>query len=151
MWLQSHDEFDIVAAFNPVDGSLERLSRTVLGSDAPVFDSIDGWFSDHADGALVLYWKGGAIFFRIRCEGTDKEFELDETTEISVVGPPPQRELTVYRNGVSVYRLNYSPQSVFRSSDDPTAFIDEEDFDFGLFASNISKDRRRKEVFYSRG
>ena len=150
VWLQSHDEFDAVATLDPREGQLERFSRKGLGSTAPTLQCIKGWYFDHSVGTLILYRLGGKIVFRVLAPGVDKEFELDTTTEIEVRGPSARRELTIVRDGVPIFKVIYAVREVYRSPDDLTPFIEDEDFDFGLFVSNISKNPARKSVFLGR-
>jgi hypothetical protein len=48
--------------------------------------------------------------------------------------------------GKSVSELEYELLNDGPIPGDLTPFIDDEDFDFGLFVSNISKDQDRREV-----
>jgi len=48
----------------------------------------------------------------------------------------------------TVLDITYSLEGVAQAiPGDPTAFIEDEDFDIGLFASNVSKDPERRAVF----
>ncbi len=98
----------------------------------------------------MLYKRDGRIIFRVCQEGANREFHLDAVTEIAVSGPAARRELTVLRDGANVFHTTYALKEVYRCSEDTTPFIEDEDFDFGLLVSNISKNPARKEVLLGR-
>lgn len=142
MWIQCQGEYDRLAQFDPKAGSLKIYSRKHLGDRAPKISEIEGWFSEHRDDPLVLYRTADTIFFRIH--GND--FVLDENTEVQVHGTSQRRKLYVKRFGKTIYETEYALPQTEPTPNDQTPFIEEEDFDFGLFVSNISRDPRRKSV-----
>lgn len=146
MWLQCQDRFDTVGAFDETYGRLERLSRKALGSDAPFLQDVGGFFSDHLTGTLMLYRQGGKAIFRVYGDGLDRVFELDPATEIKVSGPNTKRELRIFRDGAVIFQTTYVLPEVYRSLNDFTPFVEDEDFDFGLYVSNISKNPVRKDL-----
>ncbi len=142
MWLQCQEKYDSVAEFNPAEGIVRRYSRQVLGARAPKIENIDGWFSDVKNSTFILYKYKDNIFFR----ANDKEFILDNKTEVEVFGPREKRKLYVKHNGLIIFDTAYELTREGAIPNDPTPFIDKEDFDFGLFVSNISKNQKRKDV-----
>lgn len=146
MWLQSQDKYDSVAIFNPADRTLKRLSRQSLGDKAPGFEDIHGWFSDFSIGTSVVYKRESDIVFLI-CQ---KEFTLDSATKVEVSEAKAGRKLTVSRYGEEVFKVDYSLDALDLESAGVAAFAEDEDFDFFLFVSNLSKDSARKEVLLGR-
>lgn len=143
MWIQSQERFDCVAEFDDEKGTLREYSRQFLAAQAPKIAETDGWFSHIRGGVLILYRKTGNIFFRVN----DNEFVLDKGTEVEVFGPREKRKLVLKRNAQVVFDIEYELLQEPPIPNDPTPFIEEEDFDFGVFVSNISKDPKRKAVF----
>ena len=65
---------------------------------------------------------------------------------IEVAGKPSDRILKILKNNKLLYEIHYSLDGEKIIDGDPTPFIEEEDFDFGLFMSNISSDKNRKNI-----
>lgn len=142
MWIQSKDEFDCVAQFDPSTGSIEKHSRTKLAQHAPKWSELAGSFSEVHDDVFVLYRNDDRLIFRTN----DNAFVLDGRTVVNVTGDGYKKRMCVERSEVAVLEFEYELVSSNAISDDPTPFVDDEDFDFGLFVSNISKSAERREV-----
>ncbi len=142
IWLQSKNEYDCLAEFDPATGGLRKHSRRTLGVNAPDVKEIVGSFADIKSGLLVLFQSRGRIVFW----ASGKEFELDGQTIVDVHGSGCKKRLTIKTNGAVVHDLDYELANDDAISDDPTAFVDGEDYDFGVFVSNISKDKDRRDV-----
>ncbi len=98
----------------------------------------------------MLYRLGNSIAFRVIGEGFDCKFDLDSSTVVEVDGPPLERELVVIRDGNVMFKTTYAVDVDDIIPNDPTPFVEDEDFDFGLFVSNISKSPGRKDVMLGR-
>jgi hypothetical protein len=146
MWLQCQGEYDCVGEYDSDKHILRRYSRRNMGAQAPKLENIDGWFADVSTGIFILFRKQDEIIFR----AYEDEFVLDGKTEVDISGPRQNRQLLVKRNGKVVHRVEYTPMQEDKISGDSTPFSEDEDFDFGLFVSNISKDPKRKDVFLKR-
>lgn len=140
LWLQSSSKFDLIAEFSPDLMALYRRSKRDLGGSAP--KRLDGFFYEFAGGLLVLYNQDGNIFF----VSNGNRFLLDDDTIVAVAGKPTDRKLEVIHKGKTIYSTTYLTDYESKIESDPTAFVDDEDFDFGLFVSNISKDPERKSI-----
>jgi len=56
--------------------------------------------------------------------------------------------MKIMQGSETVLEITYSLEGVSQAiPGDPTAFIEDEDFDIGLFAGNVSKDPERRAVF----
>jgi hypothetical protein len=143
MWLQCQEEYDCLAEFNPEEGILKKHSRKILGSHASKIENVDGWFSEATYGTFMLFKNKNRIYFSVY--GT--EFMLDDKTAVEVSGPRTKRLLQVIHEDKVIFETYYTPIGEGMIKGDPTPFIEDEDFDFGLFVSNISKNPKRKDVF----
>ncbi|MDA8228556.1 MAG: hypothetical protein M0T74_12830 [Desulfitobacterium hafniense] len=143
LWLQSNTKFDEIAEFYPDTMEFTKLSKRKLGSSAP--EKFDGFFSDFGTGWLALYKQDGRLMFA----SSRNIFVLDDNTIVNVYGSPNQRRLEVVRDGDVIYSTLYLLDDTATFHDDPTSFIEDEDFDFGLFVSNISKSPDRKAIILS--
>jgi hypothetical protein len=136
IWLQAKECYNCIAQFDPQNNVFIKKSRDEIEPNTN-----DGSFEEMNEGIFMLYRFNGKIYFQVN----DKIFLLDENTVIDVAGERPTKILKVLKNEMIEYETKYTPTS-FPIEGDLTPFIDEEDFDFGLFVSNISKNPKRKEV-----
>lgn len=142
MWIQSKDEFDCVAQFDPGTGTLKKHSRTKLEQYAPQWSELAGSFSEAKNTVFVLYRNDDRIVFRTNSD----EFVLDGRTIVNVIGKGRRKRMCIEKNGVSILEFEYEIVRSDTIADDSTPFADDEDFDFGLFVSNISKSTKRRDV-----
>lgn len=143
LWLQSNAKFDEIAEFNPENMEFKKLSKKMRGSSVP--EKLDGFFSDYGTGWLALYKKDGKLIFA----SNRKAFILNDNTIVNVSGSTNQRKLDVVRDGEVIYSTLYLLDATATFQGDLTSFIEDEDFDFGLFVSNISKNPDRKAIILS--
>ena len=82
-----------------------------------------------------------------RVDGTD--FEITEETQVELARGD-FNVLTLVRNGAVHFRWVYKPPIIEPPLDmDPTPFVEEEDFDFGVFVYNVIKDTGRTDRIYT--
>ena len=93
-------------------------------------------------GVFLVFRTNGELFVRIG----ETQVRLSKDIEITVDGPPEKRCLSLMAGGMQVARHIYSLESRRPTEDDPTPFIDEEDFDLGLWLSNIASNPNRQAV-----
>ena len=140
LWLHSNEEYDCIAKFDPKYGLIEKHSMRALGANAPT--ATDGWYSELESGLLALYRFDDMIYFYI----FGHIFQLDNQTRITVSGPRKQRFLKVLRAGQELFSTSYVPAGPGPPPNDPMPFVEDSDFDFGLFVSDISRSPQRKNV-----
>lgn len=140
IWLQSNDKYDELAKYDHAKGTFTIESRNVLGGNAP--PSTEGIFAILSAVFVALYKFGQGLFIRIG----DQCIPLTDDVVVTVRGDVGKRLLTVEKAGKEIARFIYVLDSSKKFPDDPTPFIDDEDFDFGLFLSNISTSDKRKRV-----
>lgn len=142
MLLQSHSSFDVVAEFDPATGAFETFSKSdVPGSLATkgkhgVFDYLNGH-------RVLLYRNGNDLALQVddhRLNLTDLSIELVPTTDV--------RCIRLHSNGGFEVSIEYELPRQMTFDDDPTAFAESEDFDFGQFLVNVSNDRMRQDRMF---
>lgn len=140
IWLQSNNRYDEIAQYDHVMGAFSIFSRNNLGSKTP--NTTQGMFSILSNVFVALYKYRQELFVRIG----NQSIPLTNDVVMAVSGDMKNRLLTIKKEGKEIAHFNYelNDQKIF--SEDMTPFIDDEDFDFGLFLSNISTNDKRKEV-----
>lgn len=162
IWLQCENEYDRVATFAPQTGGLTEYSRRLLGEEQPELASSGpkankGFYCwtrecegpERLSGRLVIavYGLNGRLFLLFG----DRLLEIGEGEIIDVSGPREARHLVVSRDGEPVFAGCYSLAEVPGPiPGDFTPFVEEEHFDIGLLASNISRDPERRALYVDR-
>ena len=140
LWLARFDGWSQVVEFHPDRGILGLRSQRRWEAVSP--RDIDGQFYHTPDGLLALYKSGNALYFYAH----GRVFELDDPTTVDVSGPRSQRSLRVMRRGAVVFQTAYAAEEPGMIPGDITPMVEEEHFDFGLWASNVSRSAERKAV-----
>lgn len=140
IWLQSNDKYDEFAKYDHGKGTFTITSRNELGGNSP--SSTEGRFTIMSSVFVALYKFDQGLFVRIG----DRQIPLTDDVIVTVSGELKKRLLIVKNAGKEIARFNYVLDSSKKFLDDPTPFIENEDFDFGLLISNISVNDKRKRV-----
>ena len=146
IWLQSHELYDSLVEYNHSDGSFTEISRKSNLGNIATLSFINGVYSILSSTFVAIYRFEGQLFIRIG----DNCIPLSDEVVVSVRGENNARELLILEAGKEVCKINYELDASRWFEDDPTPFIDEETFDFGLFLSNISKSESRKRIIEER-
>lgn len=142
IWLQSYNKFDEVADYDHDSGGLHLFSRRDMGENSP--RKTEGSFAFLSSVLFALYRHDERLFVRAgeRC------FPLSSDVTIDVRGSSANRCICIAECNVLQLTLTYEVED--KGIDrDPTPFLDDESFDFGLFISNISKNPDRMKVLLS--
>jgi hypothetical protein len=142
MLLQSHRSFDVLAKFDPSTGAFETFSKADVPGNLATKGK-DGIFDYLNSHRIILYRRGKELVVQVddhRINLIDLSIELIPTTE--------GRCLRFHSNGDIAVSIEYKLPSNLTFDDDPTAFAESEDFDFGQFLVNVSKDRMRQERMF---
>lgn len=148
LWLVNHERWGQVGEFDPEKGRILSIrDHDELQSLSPR-DS-DGWYYDVKDGVFALYKLNGALQLHLR----GRAFQLEDDTTVEVSRPKDlfplprrRRRLRVVKQGRAVFETTYRPRGLGMIPGDPTPFVEEDHFDFGLWVTNVSKDPKRKAV-----
>jgi hypothetical protein len=120
------------------------LEQTIVLCPESRINHIDGFFS-YLGGTRIIVCRDGDLFLVIN----SKKFPFYDITIItSNVNKKncfvQTRHICVSWKGTVLYESDYDEiESTFE--DDMTPFIDDEDFDFGLFLENLAKDAERQD------
>jgi len=137
MFLINKDIYDKVLMLDLSNKSIKEISRKKLNSD--IVES--GFYSHLSNKTIGLYRNNNSIYF------FENKFTIQITSDITAEFEAFRRRriLKILSNNEIVYRIKYKVKNSIED-EDFTPFIDEEDFDFGLFIYNIinSTDRQKK-------
>lgn len=151
MFVESHDRFDDVADFDPESGHLDRFSRSAPGEHGHLLAGVvQGHFAQLGDKRAVLYRHGGELWLRLG----ERAANLDApATEVRRVRIGETTRLVLLHGGTETASVDYlpGPHNGPPVADDPTAFAESEDWDFGLFVCNVLSDPGRRRRIYSPG
>jgi hypothetical protein len=140
IWLQSNEKYNVLAKYDHADGSYALVYKTDLANkSAP---NTDGIFSFLSSVFVAIYKYDQQLFLRIG----GKSIPLTNDTVVTVGGDVNNRVLTIGTGGSCIVSLNYKLDKKDEFINDPTPFIENEDFDFGIFLTNISMSDERKRV-----
>jgi hypothetical protein len=143
--LQSADKNDLVGEFEPGTGRVEVRSKTANPELAS--QKRCGFFANAKDGYAFLYRDGGKLFFQVG----EAKVELSDDVSVRCEDTDSQRTLTVHLGERTLFSYRYVPARNEFADRDPTAFVDNEDFDFFLFVRNVASDPERKALIGSYG
>jgi hypothetical protein len=142
--LESYDRFDDLVELEPTTGQVRWYSKRDNPNMATL--PIQGAVSQLNGHMVFLYREADVLHFRV----DDIDIELTEDTRIELIRGNTN-VLTMLRGDAPIFRLEYKPYVAdeidkWRMYLNP--FIEEEDFDFGLFVYNVLKDPRRRADIY---
>jgi hypothetical protein len=122
--------------------NITEYSRGLLGNKHP--KTYHGFFSQWGETFIAIYGIGKRLFLIVN----HHLFEINRRQIIEVSGPKHARSLKIIKDNEIVFETRYSLKDLNQPiPEDPTPFIDDEDFDIGLLASNISKSMKRRTIF----
>lgn len=143
MILQSQDRFDEIAVLNLSTGETNFVSK----SKHPELASqpTSGWYSVVDNVMCRLYRKEGVLFL-----GVGKQtFKLLDDVGSRLIRGQDSSTFQLISNGDLLFSFKYNlPKLDVPLKNDPTPFIEEEDFDFLLFVDNVLKDKARRQRIY---
>lgn len=137
--LRSNRSFGKVVEFDPVNVGWRELVTDNLSGNEP--RKANGFFDFLGGEFVAIFLLEGYVVVQVG----GKSFPLD-STEILVEGGVSSRKLHIKATGQKPLVLSYSLVNEPKFKDDPTAFVDDEDFDFGLFIANIASSQSRQKV-----
>lgn len=140
MLLQSHDSFDERAQYDPTTCEFALLNPAERASAADV----TGVFGYLGNARAILFRLDDVLYLEVL--GTRVAL-APNVIELSTVGS--RSRLSVLSERHTTIEIDYVPASTDVASDiDPTPFVEAEDFDFGLFIYNVSRDAIRTQRLF---
>jgi hypothetical protein len=143
--LQSSDNYNDLARYNPETGEIVNLSR--LSAPSTNLVPIVGPFSIVQGSLLMLYRHLGELHLRI----DDDDFEIrDENQTVLTNIQDNVYEFVLLKDDTELYKWRYVLPAIDPPlSLDPTPFVEEEHFNFCLFVHNILTDPERRKRIYN--
>jgi hypothetical protein len=143
MILKRHTVFDILADYDPATDTFVTFSRTSDPGRASA--QVTGAFDFLGDTRVLLFRLEGILYLQF---STQRMRMADHTIEVKSISGG--RVLRVLSDKAVMLELIYEPAIIDPPlSQDPTPFVEEEDFDFGLFLANLSHNRARQARVYA--
>ena len=139
MIVQSHERFDVVAEFDPESGRIQPYARP----DGMSPTGTDGWFATLGDSCVVFYRHAGRLWLRL----ADRTFDLDGDASVDWRAEDGTAAFAVADDdGQVVLHYPTGARSGPMTTEDPTAFVEDEDWDLGLFIANVIFDEERSDL-----
>lgn len=143
MILERYTIFDEMGHYDSSSGTLTTFSRMTEPSRAS--SEISGHFDYLGENCVLLFRLAGVLYLQIEHQ---RMTMADHTIELRSDGG--HRVLQVLSDSKVVVEMTYDPPIIEPPlSEDPTPFVEEEHFDFGLFLANLSRDQGRKARIYA--
>jgi hypothetical protein len=137
--LQSKSTYVRLLELNLINGIYRETRRALIEGAYPKI-KINGVFDFLSRVLVALYAIAGCLILRIGNE----VIPLDIGVEVIVNGDSGSRLLTINKDGNEVVSLIYTISDASVFSDGLTPFVENEDFDFGLFVANVAADSGRR-------
>ena len=139
--LQSRDVFERLASLQPESNQVTWFAR-----QPGMHYSIQGTIAEVGDYLCFLYRQDGVLHFR----ANDEDFILDEGVSVQLRDMiKDHKQLSIHRDDSQLFALEYRvPEPIPPLDQDPTPFVEEEDYDFCLFVYNVANSKNRRETIY---
>jgi hypothetical protein len=142
--LQSQDVFDELAEVNTETWQVSFLSKRQDPSLAR--KPVSGRYSIVDGEMCALYRLDNKLCLRVG----EQTFEITDAVEARLNRQPDIHIFQLLSNGNLLLEFTYSaPTLDVPLTDDPTPFVEEEDFDFPLFVNNVLHDTGRRQRIYN--
>jgi hypothetical protein len=141
--LQCSDAYLELALLFRRDGPPQLTTRETHPLFPPT--SFQGMYCKSIAGSPLYFFRDGETLYIRRGDGLAIALPEDVATEHSV-GASGERRLVLRQGGRDLLALVYPESDVKEWR--PTAFLDDEDLDFGLFIHNVLVDATRREKIW---
>ncbi len=143
--LESHDAAGNFATFDKITQSINEIS--LPKDSAQSAQEIDGHFSRLGRKMLILFRNEGVLYFR----ADELEIPLTEDTKVEWSKySKTENRIQIFCNGVVQFDWIYLQPYSLPAAFNPIAFgVEDEDFDFCLFVTNVFNDRGRRRRIYT--
>jgi hypothetical protein len=145
MLLDSFDKFGEVAEYDPDAGVLARAGGRV-GDQAGPHTTL-GHYATLGRDLVILARVNGLL----RLQVGSTVLSIDQDTTARYRKYPIFHSVEIWQRGAKEYIIEFNypaPDVVVPIENDPTPLVNEEDFDLGLFISNVINDRACQDWIY---
>jgi len=130
------------------DSATGRLHRKPLWAFLPhQRHSWSGWYKSLGGKFCALYVNANELCFW--CDG--KHLVLNDEVKTTLQESGSERMLDLESRGTRINLSYRRPTPWPELQDDPTAFVEEEQFDFGLFVFRAATDERKRSLIIAAG
>ena len=139
LWLQSHETYSKIMRYDPIQGNMAEFSREDLDDTLETvgfYGFLSGIFS------AFYCWNNG-LFITI----DQQQIRVDETLSAEI---STDKKLIISKGTETLVTLDYQLDDGEQFVHDPTAFIDDEDSDFGLLLTRIIQSPKRQKVLLNK-
>lgn len=144
--LRSHQRFNEVAEFDPDEGKLSIRAKENTAEG--VGRRISGSYARLSKNTLLLYKLNGELYLKVDAQ---QPLRITDDITAQIENHDGRKGLLILRDeGSLLLTVWYQPPVIDPplEQDYVSSFVEEEDFDFGLFVHNvINSSRRRKEIY----
>jgi hypothetical protein len=144
-YIQSQDRFNECVIVGPAEDNLRLATKTTNKSDLDQLPLIGFCGNTGGHRAFLYRWQGE---LRIR---VDDGLPIPVTDDLSVlwVRSGNQVRFALMQNGNAIIDFHYlQSEDLSNIKDDPTPFVEAEDFDFFLLIRNVLTDPGRKDRMF---
>jgi len=141
------EKFDDLIEYDPVTSKKRKISKKV--QPAYIGQAIQGSFSELGKHLVFLFRIDETLHLVI----DNEHIVLDNNIRIIRVSDKSDETITfmiidIFSNE-TIIEIKYQKPNIYPALEfDPTPFVDEEDFDYGLFLSNVLNDVDRRNRVY---
>jgi hypothetical protein len=142
MFLQSMDNYDITADFDPSDGSLREMKKSQSSNTAA--GKISGSYA-RLNGNLITIYRNGE---NLHVSFDSNDVEIRDSVKI-FLDRGDLNVISLVENGIPILSFSYkSPLHDLPEDQFDVSFSEKEDFDFGLFLYNVISNPERRDRIY---
>lgn len=143
MILQSQDRYDDFAVFDPESGAFVVYQKSAF--PLMVTRPIGGHYAQVDEGTIMLFRLQDQLHLRIE----ELDFVLGESMIVRIDKGDSHNILRLLEGSNTIFTWKYQRPRIFPPlEDDLTPFVEEEDFDFGLYIQNVTQDQGRRNRAY---
>ena len=139
LWLQSHAAYSKLMHYDPMQGSMAEFSREDLDDTLETV----GFYGDISGVFAAFYCWNNGLFITI----DQQQIRVDETLSAEI---STDKKLIISKGTETLVTLDYQLDDGEQFVHDPTAFIDDEDSDFGLLLTRIIQSPKRQKVLLNK-
>lgn len=137
LWLRNHTNYNKLARYNHPQNTLEIFEAT----EPPAFTGHTVGFFEILSGKIIGFYRLQNQLYLL-LDG--KNFLWNNTITVGLIPYIDQRILLINQCEKELLHCEYSIDTTQIFKNDPTAFVEPEHFDFGLFVLNLNNNPARR-------
>jgi len=146
LYLQCHSFYESVLEFDPESNEMRYKRRSDLRK--LVESDLSGRFAMINNRVVLLFRYSGLLY--LQCDHS--RTEISDSLQVQLVSKNDDRghvwHICIKESDRVLLDESYIAQSADYAIFDPTPFVEEEDFNFGVLLKNVVSSRDRRDRFY---